>query len=284
MADPARCWFITGISSGLGLALAKAVLARGDRVEGTFRKPEQGAQFEQLAPGRARAYRLDVTDFPAIPIVAAQAIRDLGRVDVLVNNAGYGLIGATEEVSHEQVMHHLSTNLIGPITLIRAFAEHFRTRRSGHIINISSTGGIFGFGGLSMYNAAKFGLEGLSEGLAGELAPLGVKVTIIAPGGFRTNWSDLSMQRGVNRIPDYDKSRGQLDAFISGNAGKQVGDPDKAALAIIKVVESANPPLRLALGEDAIAAVRRKIDLITRDLEAWDEVSRSTAFASGAPA
>ena len=277
MKRPLRNWLITGVSGGLGRALAQAALARGDRVAGTVRQAGQLAEFSALAPGRAFAYRLDVTDFDRIPPVIENAVADLGSLDILVNNAGYGLVGSLEEVSWEQANHQMATNFFGPMALMRATLPHLRHRRQGHIINISSAAGIVGASGFAVYNASKFALEGLSEGLARDLKPLGIKVTIIGPGGVRTDWSTGGLRRAVAFVPDYATS-GERLAAITGNAGKQVGDPTKVAAAILAVVDAPKPPLRLALGEDGLAAVRYKLSSLSKEADAWEAVSKSTGF------
>jgi len=273
-----RNWFITGVSGGLGKALAQAALARGDSVAGTVRQVAQLAEFSALAPGRAFAYVLDVTDFERVPQVMEKAVADLGSLDVLVNNAGYGLVGSVEEVSWAQANHQMATNFFGPMALIRAALPYLRRQRRGHIVNISSGAGIMGVPGLAVYNASKFALEGLSEGLAHDLKPLGIKVTIIGPGGVRTDWSTAGLQRGENLMPEYAASSGERLSAITGNAGKQVGDPAKMAMAILAVVDAEKPPLRLALGEDGLALVRYKLSRLSKDADAWEAISKSTSF------
>jgi len=273
-----RNWFITGVSGGLGKALAQAALARGDSVAGTVRQVAQLAEFSALAPGRAFAYVLDVTDFERVPQVMEKAVADLGSLDVLVNNAGYGLVGSVEEVSWAQANHQMATNFFGPMALIRAALPYLRRQRRGHIVNISSVAGIVGVTGLSVYNASKFALEGLSEGLAHDLKPLGIKVTIIGPGRVRTDFSGKGLQRAATLMPDYAASSGERLSTAAGNAGKQVGDPAKMATAILAAVDAEKPPLRLALGDDGLAATRIKIHSLSREADAWETISKSTSF------
>ncbi|MEU4248879.1 SDR family NAD(P)-dependent oxidoreductase [Amycolatopsis sp. NPDC026612] len=252
-----RHWLITGVSGGLGRALAEQVLERGGVVVGTLRDQRQSSTFEALAPGRAFAVELDTTDGPdVLADRAAQAVRLAGHIDVLVNNAGYGLVGAVEEVGEDELRHQMDTNSFGPLRLIRALLPHLRARGRGHLVNISSIAGFRGQAGLGLYNASKFALEGLSEALKAELKPLGIAVTVVEPGGFRL--------AGTMRRFD----------------GLQPGDPARGAAAIITAVEAADPPLRLPLGADAHRAVRGKLTEIARELDAWEHVSVSTAFES----
>ena len=274
----ARHWMITGVSSGLGRALAEAVLEGGGVVVGSFRDKEQAAGFERFAPGRAHAVLLDATDRPEVLAErVTEAVRLAGHLDVLVNNAGYGLLGAVEEVSEEEIRHQLDTNFHGPLSLIRAVLPHFRERGGGHVVNVSSIAGFTGQPGLGVYNASKFALEGLSEGLRLELKPFGIGVTIVEPGSFRTRWAGPGLRRAERCLPEYElvtAIRGRLEQVD----GRQQGDPRRAAAAIIEAVEAAEPPGRLPLGADAVRAVRGKLAAVDREVAAWESVSASTAF------
>lgn len=273
-------WMITGVSGGLGRALAEAVLHRGGVVVGTLRDEKQAAEFEDLAPGRAFALLLDTTDAPDVLAErAARAVELAGHVDVLVNNAGYGLLGAVEEVDEDELRHQMDTNFFGPLRLIRALLPHFRGRGSGHVVNISSVAGFCGLPGFGVYNASKFALEGLSEALQYELRPFGVNVTIIEPGAFRTKWAGSGLRTARRSLPAYtviEKMRGSLRALD----GSQQGDPVRAAEAVIAAVEAAEPPQRLPLGIDALEAVRAKTEQVARELDAWERVSLSTAYGT----
>jgi len=274
-------WLITGASSGFGLELARAALARGDTVVGTLRQRAQADSFEQLAPGRSHAVVLDVTRAGDIPAAVQQAVQKAGGIDVLVNNAGYGLFGVVEEVSDAEARHVMETNFFGALAVTRALLPHMREQRSGHIFNISSVAGVVGFPGCGLYAASKFALEGASEALAGELAPFGVRVTIVEPGGFRTKFAGGSMRQAEKELPAYaDTPAGKARKSISRYDGRQPGDPAKAALAIITALEAPEAPLRLVLGADGLAMVRGKHEGVLKQLSEWESVSVSTAFAT----
>ncbi|MWA04895.1 SDR family NAD(P)-dependent oxidoreductase [Actinomadura sp. LD22] len=278
-------WMITGVSGGLGRALAETVLDGGGTVVGTFRDKEQASAFEESAPGRSFAVLLDATD-PADVLAerVGEAVRLAGHLDVLVNNAGYGLLGAVEEVSDEEARHQMDTNFSGPLRLIRAVLPHFRERGRGHIVNVSSIAGFTGQPGLGLYNASKFALEGLSEALRHELAPFGIRVTIVEPGAFRTRWAGAGLKRAARAIAEY-----EAVAAIAGGLerldGAQQGDPRRAAQVIVQAVAADDPPVRLPLGRDAVKSVRGKLASVERELDAWEEAAHSTAFPSaGRPA
>ncbi|MEU1369766.1 oxidoreductase [Streptomyces sp. NPDC005803] len=274
-----RHWLITGVSGGLGRALAEAALGRGDVVVGTLRDEAQAASFEQRAPGRSFAVLLDVTDGPQIVSQrASEAVRRAGHLDILVNNAGYGLLGAVEEVSEEELRHQMETNFFGPLHLIRALLPHFRERGDGHIVNVSSIAGFSGQAGLGLYNASKFALEGLSEALQHELRSFGIPVTLIEPGAFRTDWAGKGLRRAAERLSVYAALAEAGDSTMSRLDGEQQGDPGRAAAAIIAAVESAAPPRRLPLGSDAVAAVRNKLEGMERELKDWQGVALSTDY------
>ena len=272
-----RIWFITGVSSGFGRSLAEAVAARGDIAVGTLRQDPQLADYSAIYPGRTVAAKLDVNDHAQVEAVVQSVIKQFGRIDVLVNNAGYGLLGAVEEVSDAEARAQLETNLFGALAVTRAVLPHLRRQKSGHILQISSIGGINGTPGAGIYNASKFGLAGFSEALAKEVAPFGIRLTLVEPGPFRTKWAGESIKRAGKLLPDYAATpAGATIARITGYQGTQPGDPDLAAAAMIKVVDSANPPLHFPLGALAIDAFRAKLDTLRADLDAWEAVGRAT--------
>jgi NAD(P)-dependent dehydrogenase (short-subunit alcohol dehydrogenase family) len=272
-----RVWLITGVSSGFGREIAKAALDRGDTVAGTVRQSEQLEEFRKLSPPGAHAYRLDVSDTPEVARVVHRAIHDLGRIDVVVNNAGYGLMGLTEEVSDQEARRVFDTNFFGLLNVIRAVLPQLRAQRSGHIVNMSSTSGGMGIPGMALYCASKFAVEGLSEALAGELTPFGIRVTLIEPGGFRTDFAGRSIVKAARVIPEYASTpAGRLRELIKRYSGAEPGDPAKAARAILEVVDSANPPLRLALGPEAIEALRARLDRVGIEYEQWRALSSGT--------
>jgi NAD(P)-dependent dehydrogenase (short-subunit alcohol dehydrogenase family) len=277
MGDRSRVWFITGVSSGFGRQLAKEVLARGEIVAGTLRQQAQVKEFRALAPGRSFAYGLDVTAAAVIPEIIGTVMRDLGRIDVLVNNAGYGLIGAAEETSDAETRKLFETNFFGLLNVTKAVVPHMRAAKRGHIVNFSSLAGIMGFPGVSLYCATKFAVEGLSEALAGELAAFGIKVTIVEPGGFRTDFQGRSIAMPAKVLPEYaDTPAAKARAMSAQYDGHQPGDPAKAAKAIVEAVDSETPPLRLVLGADALGAGRAKLASLAQNYDAWERVSMGT--------
>lgn len=273
-----KVWLITGSSTGFGRILAEIVLKKGDRVIATARKPEQLADLITQYPETAFAVSLDVTNKAEIQTAIEQAIAKFGRIDVLVNNAGYGLIGALEEVSDAQIQRNFNTNLFGAINVMRAVLPIMRSQQSGHIINMSAIAGFSNELGFSIYGGAKFALEGVSEALQGEVAPLGIKVTIVEPGPFRTDFIGRSLDRASEQMDAYQDTVGKFLNFLDNIEGKQPGDPRKAAEAIIKVVNSDNPPLRLVLGKYAYSKFRQKLASLTAELDAWEEIAANTDF------
>jgi NAD(P)-dependent dehydrogenase (short-subunit alcohol dehydrogenase family) len=274
-----RIWFITGVSSGLGRSLAEAVAARGDIAVGTLRQDAQLAAYNAVAPGRTVGLKLDVTDHARVEAVVQQVIAQFGRIDVLVNNAGYGLLGAVEEVSDAEARAQLETNVFGALAVTRAVLPHLRRQKAGHILQISSIGGFNGTPGAGIYNASKFALEGFSEALAKEAGPLGIRVTLVEPGPFRTKWAGESLKRAAAVIPEYAATpAGATIARIQGYGANasQPGDPDRAADAMIKTVDAANPPLRLVLGALAINAFRAKLESTLKELAAWEAIGLAT--------
>lgn len=278
MSMTSRVWFITGVSTGLGKALAEAVLSDGDSVTGTFRNPEQMKVFEQLNPERALAIHMDVRDEAQVRAGVEAALERFGQIDVLVNNAAHGFIGAIEETTDAEVRALFDVNVFGALHVLRAVIPHMRQRRSGHILNISSQGGMVSFQGSSLYCATKHALEAISEGMAKEVAHLGIKVTIVEPGVFRTDFAGRSMVLAKEVIEDYAPTVGQRRTGIKTLDGTQRGDPLRAAKAMIEVVNSPNPPLRLALGADALKVMREKIAGVLQDYETWEELSSGTNF------
>jgi NAD(P)-dependent dehydrogenase (short-subunit alcohol dehydrogenase family) len=276
-----RTWFITGASTGFGRLLAEEVLKSGGRVVATARKMDKVADLEMKYPETAKALALDVTDPAQVDSVVKQAFAKFGQVDVLVNNAGYGVAGAIEEVSEAEFMPMFETNVFGLLRVTRAFLPHLRKQRSGHIINLSSIGGLVASPGIGFYNATKFAVEGLSEALAAELAPLGIHVTIIEPGPFRTDFLGRSGVVAKDRIVDYDGTAGNMRTYFAENNGKQRGDPLRAVHAMMQVVESPNPPLRLLLGASALQRLRSKMSAWEKEVAAWEKVTVGADFPEG---
>lgn len=278
-----KVWFITGTSKGLGRALAQTVLEQGDTVVLTARNPELIQDLAASFPENTLAVQLDVTKPEEIQAAVKQAIAKFGRIDVLVNNAGYGILGAIEEVSNAEVRRQFETNFFGVLEVLRTVLPYMRQQGSGHIVNISSVGGFVGYAGTGIYNGTKFALEGISEALAQEVTPLGIKITIVEPGAFRTEFVTRSLVIADSEIKDYEIAIGEMrqgarDILDNQLEFQEPGNPKKAALAIIKAVNSENPPLRLALGEDAIYAINAKLESVKTELDTWKEVSVDTAF------
>jgi NAD(P)-dependent dehydrogenase (short-subunit alcohol dehydrogenase family) len=281
MSKSPRVWFITGSSSGFGLLLAKEVLRRGDRVIATARNASQIDDLPTLYPDTARVFTLDVTRPAEIEFVAQQAIAAFGHVDVLVNNAGYGLNGAIEEVSEDEFEPMFQTNIYGLIRTTRAFLHHFRQRRSGHIFNLSSIGGLIGGAGWGFYNVTKFAVEGFSEALAAEMKPLGIHVTVIEPGPFRTDFLGRSGKLAAKELPEYKDTAGKAREYLETQSGKQPGDPQKAVEAIIAVADSPNPPVHLILGKIALTRFRGKLAEWEKEIAVWEPVTLGADFPDG---
>jgi len=268
--------FITGVSSGFGQALAREALLAGHRVVGTVRSMAAVSEFEALDPAKAHAYVLDVTDTTSIDTLVADVEAKFGPVDVLVNNAGYGHEGVLEESPLEEMRKQFDVNVFGAVAVTKAFLPYFRQRRRGHVINITSMGGFITMPGIAYYCGSKFALEGLSEVMGKELAPFGIAVTAVAPGSFRTDWAGRSMQRSPRRIADYDKVFDPIRQARQEKSGKQLGDPQKAAKAILQLIDSEKPPAHLLLGSDALALVRAKLAQLSAEMDAWEAVTLST--------
>jgi NAD(P)-dependent dehydrogenase (short-subunit alcohol dehydrogenase family) len=271
-------FLITGVSSGLGRAFAVAALEAGHRVVGTVRQVRDAEAFAALAEDRAHPLVLDVTDFGTIPAAVSQAESLAGPIDVLVNNAGYGHEGVLEESSIDDLQRQFAANVFGPVAMMQAVLPGMRERRSGHIINVTSMGGFITMPGISFYCGSKFALEGISEALGKEVAGFGIRVTTLAPGQFRTDWAGRSMDRTPRSIADYDAVMDPIRAARQAKSGRQPGDPAKAAQALLALVASPNPPVRLFLGADALEFVGQKLEAMQAELAAWDALSRSTSF------
>ncbi|TCG03605.1 short-chain dehydrogenase/reductase [Paraburkholderia steynii] len=267
---------ITGVSSGFGRALAEEALAAGHRVIGTVRSEQARNAFEALAPGRSVSRVLDVTDFEAIDGVVAEIEATVGPIDVLVNNAGYGHEGVMEESPLDEMRRQFDVNVFGAVAMMKAVIPGMRKRRSGHILNITSMGGHITMPGITYYCGSKFALEGISEALGKEVRALGIFVTAVAPGSFRTDWAGRSMVRTPRSIPDYDPLFDPIRKAREEKSGKQLGDPVKAARAMLSVIDSDNPPAHLLLGSDALGLVREKLSAIGGEIDVWEAVSRST--------
>ena len=280
-SSPHRTWFITGASTGFGRQLAEEILKAGGNVIATARNPQQIADFEQRYPTRAKALKLDVTSQAQVDSAVTLAIAHFGQVDVLVNNAGYGLAGAVEEVSEAEYLPMFETNVFGLIRVTRAFLPHLRAQRSGHILNLSSVAGLVANPGMGYYNSTKFAVEGFSEALAGELAPLGIRVTIVEPGPFRTDFLGRSGVIAAQSIEDYDATAGNMRRYFVDQVGKQKGDPLRAVHAMMQVVESPNPPLRLLLGASALQRLRTKLDALVKETNAWESTTVGADFPEG---
>lgn len=279
MSDAApRTWFITGANRGFGRSLSLAVLEHGERVVATARRPESLAPITERGGHRVRAHALDVDDADACRDAVNHALAEFGAIDVLVNNAGYGLSGAVEELGEDEARAQMETNFFGALRLTRLVLPGMRARGRGHILQISSIAGFVGTPGLGLYNASKFALEGLSEALAQEVAPFGIHVTVIEPGPFRTDWAGPSLATPRHRIDAYEDSAYSTITRLHDVSGHQPGDPDKAAQVMIRVVEAKDPPLRLPLGDFAIDRTRQKLQAMAAETDRWERISRATAF------
>lgn len=273
-----RKWWITGVSSGLGQAIAAAALARGDVVAGTVRREADLEAFEAQAPGRALGFLLDVTDTTAANKTAAAIEARTGGIDILVNNAGYGLIGAIEEASAEEIRAQFDVNVFGAIGVIQSILPFMRERKRGHILNVTSVSGLAPWMGTGIYGATKYALECIGQTLAEEVRPLGIKVTNIAPGGLRTDFATRSLTVCKNEIADYEPTAHLARNILSGHGGSEGGDPAKAALAVLKAVDAEEPPLHLLLGADALHYVGRKLGAFHAEIADWAPVTLSIAY------
>ncbi|MDQ2150027.1 oxidoreductase [Alcaligenaceae bacterium C4P045] len=275
MSSP-KLIFITGVSSGFGRALAQEALSAGHRVVGTVRSLEAKESFEALDPARAIGRLFDVTDAAAIGIVVNSVEAHIGPVDVLVNNAGYGHEGVMEESSLDAMRRQFDVNVFGPVAAMKAVLPYMRARRRGHILNITSMGGFITMPGIAYYCGSKFALEGISEAVGKEVKPFGIAVTAVAPGSFRTDWAGRSMIRAERAISDYDALFDPIRLAREAKSGAQLGDPVKAARAMLAVIESETPPAHLLLGSDALTLVRNKLTAFAVEIDTWEAVTRST--------
>lgn len=269
-----KVWFITGCSTGFGRELAKYALEQGNQVVVTSRKTSDVEDIVSGKEDKAIAVQLDVTKPEEIKAAVQQAIDKFGRIDVLVNNAGIGYFAAVEESEEEEVRRMFEINFWGLAHTTQQVLPTMRQQHSGHIVNIASIGGLVGFPAVGFYNATKFAVDGLSESLSKEVAHLGIKVTVVAPSGFRTDWAGRSANDSKIKIEDYDASARKNQDAIRGYSGNQPGDPTKAAEAIVKMVDSDNPPLRLLLGEAALKGAYNKLEVLKKDFDTWAETTK----------
>ncbi|QNH62988.1 oxidoreductase [Hymenobacter sediminicola] len=274
-------WFITGVSTGFGKELADYCLRNGDKVAATFRKQEQADEFTQKASENGRGFVVEVTDEAQVKQGIADAIQHFGHLDVIVNNAGYGSLGSIEEIDAKEVQRQFDVNVFGPLHVLRAVLPHLRERRSGHILNITSIGGLKTFPGVGVYNASKFALEAIGESLSQQVAPLGIHVTNIEPSGFRTEWAGSSATYADTAIEDYRATVGENLKGIQGYSGRQPGDPQRAAKIMFELVRQENPPLHLPLGKAAVKGAREKFTGLVKELEQVADLGDSADFPAG---
>jgi NAD(P)-dependent dehydrogenase (short-subunit alcohol dehydrogenase family) len=270
-----KIFLITGVSSGFGRALAQEALAAGHTVVGTVRSAEAKRDFESISEA-AIGRVLDVTHFDRIDDVVSEIETSVGPVDVLVNNAGYGHEGVLEESPLSEMRRQFDVNVFGAVAMMKAVLPFMRARRRGHILNITSMGGHLTMPGIAYYCGSKFALEGISESLGKEVKPLGIAVTAVAPGSFRTDWAGRSMTRTPRSIPDYDVIFDPIRQAREEKSGKQLGDPVKAARAMLAAIEAENPPAHLLLGSDALMLVRAKLAALEDEFQAWEATTVST--------
>ena len=276
-----KVWFITGASTGFGRLLAEQLLADGANVIATARKPEQLTDLTTKYAANVQILPLDVTSQSQIDAAVKDALARFGHVDVLVNNAGYGVNGAIEEVSADEFMPMFNTNVFGLIAVTKAFLPQFRARRSGNIVNLSSIGGLIGGPGWGFYNATKFAVEGLSMALAGEMEPLGVYVTVVEPGPFRTDFLGRSGVEAKELIPDYVPTAGVAREYLNTQSGKQPGDPQRAVEAIIAAVSAPKPPKHLLLGKIALKRWKNRLEEWSAELAEWESTTAGADFPEG---
>ncbi|MDB5252554.1 MAG: family NAD(P)-dependent oxidoreductase [Flaviaesturariibacter sp.] len=275
----AKVWLITGASSGLGEALSRAVIARGDSVVATFRKDDASRAFTEANPGTGLGVVMDVTSEEQVRAAVQAAVSRFGTIDVLVNNAGYGTIGAVEEFSMTEIRAQMETNFFGAMAVTKEVIPLMRQAGAGHILQISSSAGFRGMAGFGVYNASKFALEGFSEALSLELAPFGIRVTIVEPGPFRTKFAGSSIRLAESRLGEYEKTPvAQMYRYIQTVDGKQEGDPEKGARAMVDYVHDGRTALRLPLGKAPLQAIRAKLSQVEADLKANEEIALSVVF------
>ena len=271
-----KIFLITGVNSGFGKALAQAALADGHAVVGTVRGEQALREFEALSPGNAFGRLLDVTNFDEIDGVVAEIEANVGAVDVLINNAGYGHEGVFEESSLQEMKHQFDVNVFGAVAMMKAVLPCMRQRRRGHILNITSMGGYITMPGIADYCGSKFALEGISDVVGKEVKPFDIHVTAVAPGSFRTDWAGRSMVRTPRSIADYDRLFDPIREARRQKSGKQLGNPAKAARAMLTMIDSDAPPAHLLLGSDALNLVRQKLTDFATEISEWEAVTRST--------
>jgi len=274
-----QVWFITGASSGFGDAFARYALDQGHRVVATARDTSMLKAVAAIAPDRVLVTKLDVTRAADASEAVKAALATFGRIDVLINNAGYGIVGALEETPEAELRAQMETNFFGAVAVTQAVLPTLRSQRAGSIVNISSMGGQMSFGGFSAYSASKFALEGMSEALAAEMKPFGVKVMIVEPGAFRTAFAGAAL-RHMPELDAYKEIVGGTRAFAHGMDGTQAGDPMKAAAAIEKALAASDTPLRLQLGRDSVDAVRAHAEALLKEMKVWEPVAVATDFDS----
>ncbi|RZK35525.1 MAG: SDR family NAD(P)-dependent oxidoreductase [Hymenobacter sp.] len=278
MPKDQKTWFISGASTGLGEALATLLLDKGERVVATFRKSEQVQAFTQRVRGRSLGVLVDVTDETQIQGAVQHAINEFGYLDVVVNNAGYGSLGSIEEITEQETERQFDINVFGPLRIIRAVLPHLRQRKTGHILNITSVGGLLGLAHAGIYNGSKFALEGLGESLAAQLKPLGIHVTNVEPGPFRTKWAGESATYTDTKIADYQPTVGEGLKASLGRDGNQKGDPIKAAEAMYQLVRLPKPPVHLLLGGFAYQLVREKLQNMLKEIDDFAYLGEPTDF------
>jgi NAD(P)-dependent dehydrogenase (short-subunit alcohol dehydrogenase family) len=281
VAKTDKVWLVTGASTGFGRELVEYLLAQGARVVATARKVDGLKELETRYPETALVVALDVTDERQVETAVSTVLKRFGRLDVLVNNAGYGMVGAVEESAEGEYRPMFETNVFGLIRVTQAVLPQMRRQGSGHIVNVSSIGGLVATPGFGLYNATKFAVEGLSEALVQELKPLGIGVTIVEPGPFRTKFLGKAGGEAERRIPEYDQTAGKMRAYFTEQDGLQPGDPQKAVEAMVKAVEAEHPPLHLLLGGSTIPRVKAKIEALQKDVAAWEATTVGADYAVG---
>lgn len=273
-----KTWLITGISTGMGKVLAEQVMQHGDFVVGTFRHEAQVQTFNDEHTGKGFALQMDITNPDEVEAGIRTAMTKCRAIDVVVNNAGFGFAGAVEEASMSEVRDVFEANVFGTLHVTQSILPIMRQQRNGHIIQMSSHAGVKATAGFGIYNASKFALEGFSEALAAEIAPFGIKLTIVELGPFRTNFAGSSFKQAQNVIEDYTATAGAFRERMKHIHGNQEGDPQKAAQAVIRMVNEAHPPLRLPLGKIAVASITAKLESVHNDLHTWRELAESVVF------
>ena len=278
MIDRNAVWLITGCSTGFGRTIAECVLEKGYRAVATARNPAQVADLWERYPDRALALPLDVNKPDQVRSVVRQAEEKFGSIDVLVNNAGYGYLASIEEGEIDEIRAMFETNFFGALTMMQAALPKMRERRQGHVVNVTSVGGLVSFAATGFYHASKYALEGLSESVGLEVAPFGIKVTIVEPGPFRTDWPGRSLRQSKRRLPEYEETSGKRRDSTVASSGNQPGDPARAAAAIVAAVEADEPPLHLLLGQPALNMARAKLDALGRNFDTWERTTVEADF------